>query len=182
MRTFQLILITALAWATGAAQSFTVASYNVENFVGPDNPQRKAKAYEARKEVRRTILRLRPDVLAFQEMGRREVLEELRMALEREGLEYPHVEFVQGPDSAIHLAVLNCGTPFARTGILPIRWEAFCGVARVRRGGYTGRVRVPIHANQRTLEIQATCAGSGSGGNAIGGGMETARAGAGAFA
>ena len=107
MKTFQSILMVALTWSTFAAESFTVASYNVENYLGSGQMKRKPKPPEARRAVREAILRLRPDVLALQEIGQRDVLEELRAALKTEGLDYRHLEFLQGPDPVIHLAVLS---------------------------------------------------------------------------
>ena len=51
-----------------------MASYNVENYLGSGQMKRKPKPPEARRAVREAILRLRPDVLALQEIGQRDVL------------------------------------------------------------------------------------------------------------
>ncbi len=95
-----------------AAESFTVVSFNVENYFLRPFGTRKAKPAASRAKVLEAIHEIRPDVLALQEIGRREALDELRADLKARGLHYPHMEWVQGPDPAIHLVVLS-RFPFA---------------------------------------------------------------------
>lgn len=90
-----------------SAESFTVASYNVENYFLAKFGTRKVKSEASRAKVAEAIAAIRPDVLALQEIGRRRALEELRGRLAAKGLEYNNVAWVVGPDPAIHIAVLS---------------------------------------------------------------------------
>jgi endonuclease/exonuclease/phosphatase family metal-dependent hydrolase len=95
--------------ATGLpAQTFRVATYNLENYLdAPTETRPHPKSAESRAKVRESIRALRPDVIALQEMGRVSALEELRAALRAEGLDFPHWEHVSGFDTNIHVAILS---------------------------------------------------------------------------
>jgi len=99
-----LVWLSAAAWA---AESFTVATFNVENYFLTKFGTRKVKPEASRAKVAESITAIKPDVLALQEMGRRRSLEELRGRLSAKGLEYGHVGWVVWPDPAIHIAVLS---------------------------------------------------------------------------
>src|SRR5437867_4338523 len=104
-----LCLVLSLLWcrSEGAETLFSVATYNVENYLDEDAGTRRAKTPEAKAKVRESILAMHPDVLALQEMGSINTLLELRSMLKTEGLEYPHWEHVNGWDTNIHVAVLS---------------------------------------------------------------------------
>ncbi len=90
------------------AETFRVATYNVENYLDQPTDSRKlVKSPEAKARVRETILAMKPDVIALEEMGGLSALLELRAALKKEGLDLPHYEFVTGFDTNIHVAVLS---------------------------------------------------------------------------
>jgi endonuclease/exonuclease/phosphatase family metal-dependent hydrolase len=101
--------IPLMIWAriAFAAETFTVATYNVENYLDAASGTRSAKPVEARAAVRSQIRALGADVLALQEMGNTNALLELRSALKVEGLDYPHWEHVAGYDTNIYVAVLS---------------------------------------------------------------------------
>jgi len=104
------VLLSALLLATTAApaaETFSVASYNVENYLDKETGTRRAKTPEAKAQVRDNILALAPDVLALQEMGTRSALLELQSSLKAKGLDLPHSEWITGWDTNIHLAVLS---------------------------------------------------------------------------
>lgn len=90
-----------------AAGTFTVATYNLENYLDAPVGDRAAKSPESRAKVREAILAMRPDVLAIQEIGRPSALLELRAALRADGLDYTDWEHVGGPDTNIFLGVLS---------------------------------------------------------------------------
>ena len=90
-----------------AAETFSVASYNVENYLDVAAGTRKVKPPEAKAKLREMIRALNADVLALQEMGGTNALLELRASLRKEGLDYPHWEHVSGADTNIHVAVLS---------------------------------------------------------------------------
>ena len=91
-----------------SAETFRIAAYNVENYLDkPTETRRYVKSAESKAKVRETILAMKPDVIAFEEMGGISALLELRDALKAEGLDLPHYEHVRGWDTNIHVAVLS---------------------------------------------------------------------------
>lgn len=99
--------LSALFQLEAAERLFTVATYNVENYVEGAVGDRPAKSAEAKAKIRETIRAMRPDVLALQEVGGTNALLELRASLKSEGQDYPHWEHVVGWDTNIHVAVLS---------------------------------------------------------------------------
>lgn len=90
------------------AETFRVAAYNLENYLDkPTESRRTPKSAESKAKVRETILAMKPDVIAFEEMGTVSALLELRDALKDAGLDLPHYEHVSGWDTNIHVAVLS---------------------------------------------------------------------------
>lgn len=105
---FRLLLILGwLAVDCRAAEFLSVATYNVENYLAGPVPGRTAKTDAGKAKVRDTLLALRADVVALQEMGGTNALLELRDTLRAAGLDYPHWEHITGRDTNIHLAVLS---------------------------------------------------------------------------
>jgi endonuclease/exonuclease/phosphatase family metal-dependent hydrolase len=90
-----------------AAEVFSVATYNVENYVDAAAASRPAKSEAAKTKIRESIRHLHPQVLALQEMGNTNMLLELRATLQAEGLNYPYWEHVTGFDTNIYVAVLS---------------------------------------------------------------------------
>ena len=65
-----------------AAETFCVATYNVENYLDqPTESRRHVKSAGARNQVRESIRALNPDVLALEEMGTTNALLDLRASL-----------------------------------------------------------------------------------------------------
>ena len=60
------------------AETFTVVTYNVENYFLKDFGTRKAKPEASRAKVVEILQSIDADVVALQEMGRRTALTELR--------------------------------------------------------------------------------------------------------
>lgn len=102
---FALLLLAPTAHLPAA--TFTIATYNVENYLDAPAGTRAVKPPESRAKVRQVIRALGADVLALEEMGAASALQELRAALKADGLDYPHWEHVRGPDPDIHLALLS---------------------------------------------------------------------------
>ncbi len=107
LRTTALFLFLIFVAGIKAADTFTVATFNVENYFFMKFGIRPVKPEISRAKVAEAVISIRPDVLALQEMGQREALVDLRRRLKVKGLEFPHHEWVIGPDPAIHLAVLS---------------------------------------------------------------------------
>lgn len=140
-----LVLLAGLALTAGSsasAETFRVASYNLENYLDRDTGTRKAKTPDAKTKVRDNILALKPDVIALQEMGEPSALAELQSSLKSAGLDLPHSEWIAGWDTNIHVAVLS---RFPFTTRVPHTNEAYLLSGRrlnVSRGFAEVRVRV----------------------------------------
>lgn len=101
------MLVLLLSAPLNRAETFRVATYNVENYLDEATHTRHAKSPEAKAKIREGILALKPDVIALQEMGSLSALEELRGSLKTNGLDFPYWEHVSGYDTNIHIAVLS---------------------------------------------------------------------------
>ena len=90
-----------------SAPRFTVATYNLENYVDVATSGRVLKPADAKAKLRETLLAIRPDVLAVQEIGRPSALLDLRAGLKADGLDFPHWEHVAGFDTNLYVGVLS---------------------------------------------------------------------------
>ena len=105
---FSSLAVLFLLAATVRAETFRIATYNVENYLDqPTETRKNVKSSEAKAKIRESILAMKPDVIAFEEMGSLSALQELRASLKKDGLDYPHWEHVTGFDTNIHVAVLS---------------------------------------------------------------------------
>ncbi|HXP58872.1 MAG TPA: endonuclease/exonuclease/phosphatase family protein [Dongiaceae bacterium] len=102
-----LLALLSMGLLSGRAATFRVATYNVESYLDAATETRPVKPAEERAKVRESILALKPDVLALEEMGSPSALEELRGSLRAQGLDFPYWEHVPGHDTNIHVAVLS---------------------------------------------------------------------------
>lgn len=104
---FFALLVQAVAVWTVNAETFRVATYNVLNYLDAPADRRHPKSDEAKAQVRESILAIKPDVLALEEMGTTNALLELRSSLKSAGLDLPYWEHVSAHDPDIHVAVLS---------------------------------------------------------------------------
>ena len=102
-----LLLALLLSAGFAGAETFRVATYNLESYLDQPTQTRPAKLTAAKAKVRESILALKPDVLALQEMGPTNALLELRESLKADGLDLPYWEHVSGFDTNIHVAILS---------------------------------------------------------------------------
>ncbi|MSU35555.1 MAG: hypothetical protein EXS36_10660 [Pedosphaera sp.] len=86
---------------------FTVASYNVENYLIRPIQSRAEKSEAALNQVTSIVFQLRPDVLALQEIGSPDALADLKSRLHSRGFDLPYSEFTAGHDPAIAVAILS---------------------------------------------------------------------------
>jgi len=84
-----------------------VATFNVENYLDVATATRRAKSAEAQAKVCESILALKPDVIALQEIGSTNALLDLQARLKAGGLDLPFWHEVGAADSDIHLAALS---------------------------------------------------------------------------
>lgn len=103
-----LLVIPLIAWTYLAhAETFRVATYNLDNYLDAPAGTRHAKSEESKAKVRESILTIKPDVLAVEEMGTISALQEFRGSLKAGGLDFPNWEYVCGFDTNIHVAILS---------------------------------------------------------------------------
>ena len=111
MQRFSAGLVLAIGWLlTGfhaGAGIFSVASYNVELYTDQPFAGTRPKTTESKQRVQDTIIELRADILALQEIGSTNLLLDLRAALKKRGLDYPHWEWIEARDTNLHLALLS---------------------------------------------------------------------------
>lgn len=105
-RLFALALF-ALAGPVSAADTFRVATYNLNNYFLTASDTRPAKSPASLAQIHTNLLALRPDILAVQELSGTAGLKHLQAALQAGGLDLPHSELVTGGDTNIHNAVLS---------------------------------------------------------------------------
>ena len=106
---YRLIILAALlAGAHTFAGTFRVATYNVENYLDqPTEKRHAAKTAAAKAKICESIRTANPDVLALEEMGGTNALQELRASLKADGQDFPFWEHIQSYDTNIHVAVLS---------------------------------------------------------------------------
>lgn len=102
-----LVGLLLVSFSGSAADTFTVATYNVENYLDVKNDTREVKSPEARAKVVSNIAAMKPDVIGFQEMGSTNAFLELRSSLKAAGQDYPYWEHVAARDTNIHVALLS---------------------------------------------------------------------------
>ena len=95
------------AFPCRSAESFRIATYNVENYLETASGNRQVKLAEAKAKIREGLRALRAEVVALQEVGGTNALHELRDSLKAEGLEYVDWELVNGHDTNIQVAILS---------------------------------------------------------------------------
>jgi endonuclease/exonuclease/phosphatase family metal-dependent hydrolase len=105
---FAIFTFASLVSTSFAAETFRVATYNVENYLDqPTQSRHEIKSDEAKAKVRQSIEAMKPDVIALEEMGGTNALLELHESLKADGLDFPFWEHVSGVDTNIHVAVLS---------------------------------------------------------------------------
>lgn len=103
--------LIALLWllqtAVAGAQVFRVATFNIENYLDAPSGTRPAKSRAGQARVRDSILAIKPDVIALEEVGSTNALLELQASLKAAGLDLPNWDLITGYDTNIHVCVLS---------------------------------------------------------------------------
>lgn len=140
LRLLRYLLLNLLVGLAGAAETLTVATYNLENYGLADRMTAEGfrKDYpkpEAEKlALRRVIRAVNADVLALQEMGGQAFLDELRRDLKAEGLDYPHAALATAADADRHVALLSKRPLRAVRTHDALEFAYFGAKERVKRG------------------------------------------------
>jgi endonuclease/exonuclease/phosphatase family metal-dependent hydrolase len=99
--------------SSAAPDSFTVAAYNLENYLPADRwvdgkrVQNAMKPEESIRALTEVIATVKPDVLGIMEIGDRSHLEDLQKRLKEAGMDFPHAEWLKAHDEYRHLALLS---------------------------------------------------------------------------
>lgn len=137
---FLFLALGGMLAAQAPAETLTIATYNVENYVAADRMTEAGfrKEYpkpEVQKAALRTVIRgLGADVVLLQEMGGAAYLEELRRDLRSDGVDYPEALVLEAADDDRHVAVLS-RRPFASVvRHATLEFSYFGSKERVKRG------------------------------------------------
>lgn len=100
-------LLFVLLLRLDGAETVTLVTYNLQNYLLEPVPSRAAKPVDRRDRVIEVLEPLKPDVLVVQEIGGAGALEDLGARLAGVGIPLPHREIVWGSDPVIAVAVLS---------------------------------------------------------------------------
>ena len=142
MRALIWIFGMAPAWTVVSihAETLTVATYNIENYVATDRMtdagyRRDYPKSEAEKSALRKVIHgLNADVLVVQEMGDAPYLQELCRDLKQEGLDYPHAILLEAADHDRHVALLSKQPAISITRYSNLEYAYFGKQEKVKRG------------------------------------------------
>jgi endonuclease/exonuclease/phosphatase family metal-dependent hydrolase len=177
-------LIAAAAWVSSlAAETLTIATYNLENYGSADRMTEQGyrqdypKPEREKQSLRRVIVALDADVLVLQEIGSAAYLDELRRDLKRDGVDYPHAVLLDGPDADRHVGLLSKRAPVSvvqhrdlpfaykgamekvKRGVLEVHFATDAGdlalFAVHLKSQYTDRADDPRSLQRRTAEAVA---------------------------
>jgi len=94
-------------------EEFRIATYNVENYttmprlIGGKMVAEAGKPEPERDAVAKSIAEINPDIIGLMEIGTPAQLEDLRRRLHKAGLDYAEIEYLNGPDTSRHVALLS---------------------------------------------------------------------------
>ncbi len=121
-----------------AGGAYTVCTYNLQHYGlqdrDGDGQWNDPKPVREREAVADLLARLKPDILAVQEIGNPEIFGEFTGRLARNGLEYPHRALLQRGAGEDNLAVLSRFPIVARTDRLDDRYRIGAEDLTVLRG------------------------------------------------
>lgn len=100
-------LLLFLAYGRATAETFRVATYNLNNYFLTATDSRAAKSSASLNQIHTHLLALKPDILAVQELSGAADFKHLQAELKRGGLDLPHFELVTGGDTNIYNAILS---------------------------------------------------------------------------
>lgn len=128
------LLAASHAAAVQPFPAVVVASYNIENYTLTGSERTRVKTPGARDAVADVAAGVQPDILGLCEVGSPEALEDLRGRLEKRGACLPYAEYVDGPDSERHVALLSRFPFVSRQSLPKVRFELNGTPELVRRG------------------------------------------------
>ncbi|MFP6855277.1 MAG: endonuclease/exonuclease/phosphatase family protein [Opitutales bacterium] len=122
------------------AEQIRVAAFNLRNYLVCDRSvegiwrQEYPKPEKEKAAIRSILSKIRPDVIALQEIGPEPFLLELQKDLQTEGIDYPHRVWMEAEDEVRHLAVLSRKPIVATRRHDALDFKYFDGREKIRRG------------------------------------------------
>ncbi len=157
--TLLLTLVCGRANSSLAAPEIIFASYNLENYLGPEaadapGPRRaRPKPEEAAAGVTRIVREIAPDILGVCEMGSPEQFVTFQARLLEVGLEYPESEYVQAIDPQRHLALLSRYPIVARHSQPNLTYELNGAPRKIERGILDVTIRITDSYDLRLVGV-----------------------------
>jgi endonuclease/exonuclease/phosphatase family metal-dependent hydrolase len=151
MKAFPLVLASMLALLSSlraGPEEVRVASYNVENYLGPAPEEQpgarrsRPKSDAAIESIVRIVKETDPDILGVCEMGHADQFASFKERLAGAGLRYADSEYVDGPDPDRHLALLSRFPIVARHSLPDVSYELNGVPQKVKRGFLDVTVRL----------------------------------------
>jgi endonuclease/exonuclease/phosphatase family metal-dependent hydrolase len=153
-------LLAATAPLRAEPAPITVASYNLENYLSPEDAAQSPGARHARPKseksaaaVTRIVHELAPDILGLCEMGSPQEFELFRSRLHDAGLDYGESEYVSAIDSERHLALLSRFPITARHSQPNLTFELNGAPHKVARGLLDVTVRINAAYELRLIGV-----------------------------
>jgi len=134
---FLIVFLSSIA-AFGQ-ETITFAHYNIENYLEQDRREGTDIVFAPKPEseknaVVRIINEIHPDILGVAEMGPEDQFRDFQNRLEKIGLHLPFTEYVSGPDSDRHLALLSRFEIAERHSVKVVEYDLNGQRSQVQRG------------------------------------------------
>ncbi len=141
-------LSVLLGAACAVADPFTIAAYNVKNYLPADRwvegqrVENAPKPEESIKALVGIVVSVAPDILGITEMGDRTMLEDFRKRLKAAGLDYPYDEWIEAEDTSRHICLLSKFPITARNSRPDVAFDLDGRRQRMQRGILDATVEV----------------------------------------
>ena len=152
-RWFWLLAFVGVSQHPLFAGDVVFAGYNIENYAPiPSEPESKGrKSEEAATSVVKVVGEIRPDILGLSEMGSELQFADFKRRLGDVGLVYDEKEWVDGPDSDRHLALLSRLPIVSRQSLPDVSYDADGKREKVRRGFLDVTIQVTERQSLRVV-------------------------------
>ncbi|MEO8205473.1 MAG: endonuclease/exonuclease/phosphatase family protein [Chthoniobacterales bacterium] len=134
------------------------AEYNIQNWLIMERSEGKQKQLAPKSEASKaavvaSIQAINPDILGVEEVGDTTQVEDFRKHLRDGGLEYPHMEFVEGADKERHVLLLSKYPIANRNSQSNVRFTLDGKPAHMQRGILDVTVQINDHYKLRLLGV-----------------------------
>ena len=162
MKRFPLLLLFVVAPLVAEerdpAKGIVFCTYNVRNYLGPDQSgpaahRTKPKPEEEIESLIQVIREINPDILGVCEMGPPQMFEDFKSRLEKAGLGYKDSEYVQADDADRHLALVSRFPIASRNSQKKLRFTLNGTEHSVKRGVLDATIQVTPNYQLRCVGV-----------------------------